>query len=205
MSDSESEESEIELTEQELLEAEQSLLAKKQGKSANGDIVIDLNEAKEQKSKKYFCPGEFGIELLQGNIGESYLDFKNAKKKFVLNEAALESKMDIEGILSKAKVDYNKSQYAKKKEREKAKESTTGRRWFDMAAPELTDEVKNDLKLLKYQQVLSNNTFMKGNDRRGHAKHFQIGTVMDQVGITNLNLVTFYPAWLPLTLFINLF
>ena len=48
-----------------------------------------------------------------------------------------------------------------------------------MKAPELTEEVKNDLKLLKYSQVLTNNTFMKNNDRRGHSKHFQIGTVMD--------------------------
>ena len=48
-----------------------------------------------------------------------------------------------------------------------------------MKAPELTEEVKNDLKLLKYGKVLTNNTFMKNDDRRGHAKHFQIGTVMD--------------------------
>ena len=65
------------------------------------------------------------------------------------------------------------------KEKQRAKSETAGKRFFHMKAPELTDEVKNDLKLLKYGKVLTNNTFMKNDDRRGHAKHFQIGTVMD--------------------------
>ena len=72
-----------------------------------------------------------------------------------------------------------KSKYALMKERQRKKSETAGKRFFHMKAPELTEEVKNDLKLLKYSQVLTNNTFMKNNDRRGHAKHFQIGTVMD--------------------------
>ena len=48
-----------------------------------------------------------------------------------------------------------------------------------MAAPEVTPEMKNDLKLMKYSKVLSNDKFFKNEDRRGAPKFFQMGRVMD--------------------------
>ena len=58
---------------------------------------------------------------------------------------------------------------------------------FDMSKPEITEDIKNDLQMLKYRSVLDNKTFMKGSDRRGH-KYFQIGTIMDSAEVRTLSL-----------------
>ena len=58
---------------------------------------------------------------------------------------------------------------------------------FDMSKPEITEDIKNDLQMLKYRSVLDNKTFMKGSDRRGH-KYFQIGTIMDSAEVRALPL-----------------
>ena len=115
MSSSESEESDIELTPEELAEAEARLEAKKKEKSEAGgnpgDIVVELEETKKEvrKGKKYFQPEEFGIELIPGEIGSSLVNFKNATKNYVINEEEFERKMDIGGdFLSRKKVDYRK-------------------------------------------------------------------------------------------------
>ena len=55
---------------------------------------------------------------------------------------------------------------------------------FDMSKPEITEDIKNDLQMLKYRSVLDNKTFMKGSDRRGH-KYFQIGTIMDSAEVSD--------------------
>ena len=117
MSSSESEESDIELTAEELAEAESRLAAKVAAKQkekeenggSSGDILVELEETKKEvrKGKKYFQPEEFGIELLSGEIGSSLVNFKNATKNYVINEEEFEKKMDIGGdFLSRKKVDY---------------------------------------------------------------------------------------------------
>ena len=58
---------------------------------------------------------------------------------------------------------------------------------FDMSKPEITEDIKNDLQMLKYRSVLDNKTFMKGSDRRGH-KYFQIGTIMDSAEVRTRSL-----------------
>jgi hypothetical protein len=47
--------------------------------------------------------------------------------------------------LKKQRIDTAKSKYAKAKEKETKKSKTAGKKWFDMAAPELTDEVSSGL------------------------------------------------------------
>ena len=54
---------------------------------------------------------------------------------------------------------------------------------YDMAAPEMTDDMKNDLKLLKYRQVWESSTKAKKSDRRGNAPFFQVGTIMDSAEV----------------------
>lgn len=155
-------------------------MEKSKGKQATSDILINLNEAAPKKSKKYFSPGEFGIELLDGDLGPSLIDFESARLTCKLDEVTLEKKFDIGGdFLKKKRLNYVQSVYAKEKQKAREKAATTGKRHFDMAAPELTQEVKNDLKLLRYRKVLDDKTFFKNDDRRGHAKHFQVGTIMD--------------------------
>lgn len=44
-----------------------------------------------------------------------------------------------------------------------------------MKAPELTEELKNDLKALKMRSAMDPKRFYKKNDREGFAKYVQVG------------------------------
>ena len=82
------------------------------------------------KSKKYFDPTEFGIELIQGELGESLIDFEKPRisNKNAIAEAM--SKIDISGdFLKQHHLRYAMTDYAKQKERNAIKEKTTGKKW----------------------------------------------------------------------------
>ncbi|NXJ15445.1 TDIF2 protein, partial [Odontophorus gujanensis] len=66
-----------------------------------------------------------------------------------------------------------------KKQRRAEREKTTGDGWFGMKAPEITSDLKNDLKVLKMRASLDPKHFYKKNDRDGLPKYFQVGTVVD--------------------------
>ncbi|XP_062992044.1 deoxynucleotidyltransferase terminal-interacting protein 2 [Elgaria multicarinata webbii] len=66
-----------------------------------------------------------------------------------------------------------------KKQRRAERAKTTGDGWFGMKAPEMTDELKNDLKALKMRTAIDPKRFYKKNDREGPPKYFQVGTVVD--------------------------
>ncbi|XP_075792676.1 deoxynucleotidyltransferase terminal-interacting protein 2 [Pelodiscus sinensis] len=77
-----------------------------------------------------------------------------------------------------------------KKQRKAEREKTTGDGWFGMKAPEMTNELKNDLKALKMRASIDPKHFYKKNDRDGLPKYFQVGTVVDSP-------VDFYHARIP--------
>ncbi|NXH54683.1 TDIF2 protein, partial [Rhabdornis inornatus] len=74
---------------------------------------------------------------------------------------------------------YRESLHQLKKQRRAEREKTTGDGWFGMKAPEITSELKNDLKVLKMRASLDPKHFYKKNDRDGLPKYFQVGTVVD--------------------------
>ncbi|XP_075072464.1 deoxynucleotidyltransferase terminal-interacting protein 2 isoform X2 [Mixophyes fleayi] len=74
---------------------------------------------------------------------------------------------------------YTESLNKLKKQRREERNKTTGRGWFDMKAPEMTEELKNDLKALKMRSAMDPKHFYKKNDRDGFPKYFQVGTVVD--------------------------
>ncbi|KFW09477.1 Deoxynucleotidyltransferase terminal-interacting protein 2, partial [Eurypyga helias] len=74
---------------------------------------------------------------------------------------------------------FRESLHQLKKQRRAEREKTTGDGWFGMKAPEITSELKNDLKVLKMRASLDPKHFYKKNDRDGLPKYFQIGTVVD--------------------------
>ncbi|NXN12435.1 TDIF2 protein, partial [Indicator maculatus] len=74
---------------------------------------------------------------------------------------------------------FKESLHQLKKQRRAEREKTTGDGWFGMKAPEITNELKNDLKVLKMRASLDPKHFYKKNDRDGLPKYFQIGTVVD--------------------------
>ncbi|XP_038269964.1 deoxynucleotidyltransferase terminal-interacting protein 2 [Dermochelys coriacea] len=77
-----------------------------------------------------------------------------------------------------------------KKQRKAEREKTTGDGWFGMKAPEMTNELKNDLKALKMRASMDPKHFYKKNDRDGLPKYFQVGTVVDSP-------IDFYHARIP--------
>ncbi|CAJ0952286.1 unnamed protein product [Ranitomeya imitator] len=85
---------------------------------------------------------------------------------------------------------YKESRFKLKKMRKEERDKTSGRGWFDMKAPELTDELKNDLKALKMRSAMDSKHFYKKNDRDGFPKYFEVGTVVD-------NPIDFYHSRVP--------
>lgn len=56
---------------------------------------------------------------------------------------------------------------------------TKGKGWFDMKAPEMTDEAKMNLEMLKMRKALDPKRFYKNNDMKGLPKFFQFGKVVE--------------------------
>ncbi|XP_050816955.1 deoxynucleotidyltransferase terminal-interacting protein 2 [Gopherus flavomarginatus] len=85
---------------------------------------------------------------------------------------------------------FKESIHQIKKQRKAEREKTTGDGWFGMKAPEMTNELKNDLKALKMRASMDPKRFYKKNDRDGLPKYFQVGTVVDTP-------IDFYHARIP--------
>ncbi|XP_052035280.1 deoxynucleotidyltransferase terminal-interacting protein 2 [Apodemus sylvaticus] len=85
---------------------------------------------------------------------------------------------------------YNESKHRLQKQRRKERQKTAGNGWFGMKAPELTEELKNDLKALKMRASMDPKRFYKKNDRDGFPKYFQVGTIVD-------NPADFYHSRIP--------
>ncbi|NXY19915.1 TDIF2 protein, partial [Atrichornis clamosus] len=123
-------------------------------------------------------------------LGGLYISFdaKNQKPRSSVIEQLKEKKKD--QLLQKSIITpdfekkecvppYRESRHQLKKQRRAEREKTTGDGWFGMKAPEITSELKNDLKVLKMRASLDPKHFYKKNDRDGLPKYFQVGTVVD--------------------------
>ncbi|NXR41161.1 TDIF2 protein, partial [Zosterops hypoxanthus] len=123
-------------------------------------------------------------------LGGLYISFdaKNQKPRSSAIEPLKEKKKD--QLLQKSVITpdferkecvppYRESLHQQKKQRRAEREKTTGDGWFGMKAPEITSELKNDLKVLKMRASLDPKHFYKKNDRDGLPKYFQVGTVVD--------------------------
>lgn len=55
---------------------------------------------------------------------------------------------------------------------------TKGKDWFNLPAPEVTDEVKNELELIRMRSALDNKHFYKRSESKTLPKYFQIGKVL---------------------------
>ncbi|XP_042462645.1 rRNA-processing protein fcf2-like [Zingiber officinale] len=57
---------------------------------------------------------------------------------------------------------------------------TAGRSWFDMSAPKITPEIKNDLEILKLRHVIDpKRHFKRSENSKTVPKYFQVGTVIE--------------------------
>ena len=135
--------------------------------------------------------------LKDDNIEESKLEIENNNKNlknninedFLNEKEILNTKKKNEEIISKYCTLYNKNNQIKplnenfleKKRRREENMKTTGPKWFNMKAPELTTEIKQELKAVQLGRLSEPFQFHKKSDRKGYAKFFQIGTIQDNI------------------------
>lgn len=96
-----------------------------------------------------------------------------ADKKQVGPETIVMSTTKKEKLL--ASMDYSK------KQKKRMEVKTTGPKWFDMPAPEITPELKRDLQVLKMRSALDKKQhYKKGTlDKNKQFKYFQVGTIVE--------------------------
>ncbi|XP_078493822.1 deoxynucleotidyltransferase terminal-interacting protein 2 [Ciona intestinalis] len=83
------------------------------------------------------------------------------------------------GFESLTRIPCAASRRSQVKQRRLERKKTSGKKWFNMKCPEITEEIRNDLKVLEMRSVLDPKRFYKHNDRRGTPKFFQMGKIMD--------------------------
>ncbi|CAL1539359.1 unnamed protein product [Lymnaea stagnalis] len=99
------------------------------------------------------------------------------------SSASLEKKSNVEDIEVPSIYDKKpppKGRRALKKERKAEKEKTLGAKWFGMKAPDVDDQLRNDMEIIRMRGVLDPKRFYKNHDRKALPKYFQMGTVMDE-------------------------
>ncbi|KAM9797529.1 deoxynucleotidyltransferase terminal-interacting protein 2 [Syngnathus typhle] len=139
-----------------------------------------------------------GVNMKQ--LGGLYITFDGSKSK-PSSTLLSQHKKDQDELIKKSVIGsdfekkeavppYTESKKALKLKRRVEREKTTGDAWFNMKAPELTQELKGDLKLLKMRGSMDPKRFYKKNDRDGFPKYFQVATVEDSA-------IDFYHSRIP--------
>ncbi|CAK7303772.1 Deoxynucleotidyltransferase terminal-interacting protein 2 [Vulpes lagopus] len=127
----------------------------------------------------------FNANKLQSNK-RTLTQIKEKKKNELLQKAVITPDFEKNYCVPP----YSESKHQLQKKRRKERQKTAGDGWFGMKAPELTNELKNDLKALKMRASMDPKRFYKKNDRDGFPKYFQIGTIVD-------NPADFYHSRIP--------
>lgn len=124
-------------------------------------------------------------------LGGLYINFDGSKSKTVSNSLKkLKEQKSQDELMKKSVIGpefekrdavppYRESKQAAKLKRKEERDKTTGAGWFNMRAPEMTEELKGDLKALKMRGAMDPKRFYKKNDRDGFPKYFQVATVVD--------------------------
>lgn len=71
--------------------------------------------------------------------------------------------------------------YQQKKINREENLKTTGPEWFNMKAPEITPELKEDLKALQLKHIIDPARFYKKNDSKKLPKFFQVGRIVENI------------------------
>ncbi|XP_068926641.1 deoxynucleotidyltransferase terminal-interacting protein 2 isoform X2 [Petaurus breviceps papuanus] len=140
-----------------------------------------------------------GLSIKQ--LGGLYINFNAEKINFNKNALTQIKEKNKKELLQKTIITpdfekkdcippYKESQFQLKKKRREERKKTAGDGWFGMKAPELTTELKNDLKALQMRASMDPKRFYKKNDRDGFPKYFQVGTIAD-------NPADFYHSRIP--------
>ena len=127
---------------------------------------------------------ELNASIFSKNRGVDISSFNVEDEKMRKANAVFESM----NIFSKIPMQANKikpmfTEKLDKKQRVIDREANAGKAWGMMEKVEMTDELRNDLKAIKFRNQIFPKRFYKGNDSDNLPKYFQIGTVVDSNGI----------------------
>ena len=114
----------------------------------------------------YFETTTSSVEKVKSNTKE----IEKVMKKSVLPD-------DLEKMEKAPKL--YESQHQKRLERKKRNEETAGKGWYNLPKPEMTDEVKRDLQLIKMRNVIDSKHHYKRNDTNKLPTYFQVGTIVE--------------------------
>ncbi|KAL7034909.1 hypothetical protein ACKWTF_008173 [Chironomus riparius] len=129
-------------------------------------IQVEFFKKKSKDDSKR--EGKFKDKLI--NSLDDYLeDLRPKNYKFITD--GIETKTDI----STLGMSENQLKKLNRKEREKTK----GAKWFNMKAPEMTEELKNDLSILQMRSALDPKHFYKRSEMKALPKYFEVGQVID--------------------------
>ncbi|RXM33491.1 Deoxynucleotidyltransferase terminal-interacting protein 2 [Acipenser ruthenus] len=195
--DSEEEEAESDKEGDQGKESEEEFIDEEEDDDEEAEVLYKRRKPALMEFSSSIDPG-----LNLKGIGGLYISFDAKKQKSApsaLKKLKEQNNKDV--LLEKSVItpDFEKKesvppykeslqQLRKKRREERAK--TTGDGWYNMKAPEMTTELKNDLKALKMRSAMDPKRFYKKNDREGFPKYLQVGTVVDSP-------VDFYHARIP--------
>lgn len=108
---------------------------------------------------------------------EMELEKKYSNKNNIFNTKSKQASEDF-GKYAVKPLTY---EYQQKKLRREENLKTTGPEWFNMRAPELTPELKEDLKALQLKSVIDPSRFYKKSDAKKLPKFFQMGRIVENI------------------------
>ncbi|XP_064554058.1 deoxynucleotidyltransferase terminal-interacting protein 2 [Drosophila montana] len=141
------------------------------------EVAIQLNEVAERVNEASQNVGTHKLQKRQRTTTEINNEIS---EDVIVRKANLEKDMQkakqingIEQLKALPTVSRRKQPILNRAERTKTK----GSGWFDLPATEVTDEMRNELKVIQMRSVLDPKHFYKKNDLKVLPKYFQIGTV----------------------------
>ena len=127
------------------------------------------------------------------NIKTSKPEDKNEKKQsekanglFLNEEKCFDLKVD--EVMKKYCTLYDEKdikplnyEFLLKKHQKIEDSKTAGKKWFNLPAPIITPELKQDLKAIQLRSIIDPSRFYKKFDRKKLPKYFHVGTVQDNI------------------------
>ncbi|XP_066960577.1 U3 small nucleolar RNA-associated protein 6 homolog [Macrobrachium rosenbergii] len=139
----------------------------------NPPPIEDLSNTTTDKTKKKKY--ELSDQLNPGNKSIATKSATNDLDAILKKSSTLKPEFLQQTEIAPYFVPKAKAKAIRKKEREKTK----GPGWFDMKAPEITEEIKRDLEVLQMCPVLDPKRPYKNKDLKVLPKYFQMGEIQD--------------------------
>ncbi|KAL1376196.1 hypothetical protein pipiens_017040 [Culex pipiens pipiens] len=128
----------------------------------------DLNASKESTLLR---KARYSSRMEAASVKELALTDVDAHMKTAVVTPATEKQKNL------ATLSMSDRQLKEQSRKERAK--TKGGNWFNLAAPEMTEETKNELELIRMRSALDPKRFYKRSEMKTLPKYFQIGKVID--------------------------